>query len=87
MNARALLLSTGLIMGSFGSAYADNVTATVHTWDPASRTLTLEDQTQFVHIPSKVVIPPGLKANDRVTIEFEGSENGVDDIEHIKLAK
>ena len=87
MTARALLLAAGLISASFSPAFAENITATVLDWDAAQRTLTLEDQTKFVHIPDSVAIPPGLKANDRVTIEFEGSENGVEDIEHIKLAK
>jgi hypothetical protein len=87
MSARTLLLAGGLLAASLNTALADNVTATVRAWDPAGRTLTLDDQTQFVHIPSKVVIPPGLKVNDKVTIEFTGSENGVDDFERIILAK
>jgi len=87
MSIRAIILAGGLLAASFSPALADSITATVTAWDSAERTLTLEDKTQLVHIPAKVVIPPGLKANDQVKIDFAGSENGVEDIESITLVK
>ena len=80
MSMRATLAAVALLAASFTPALADNVTATVTGWNENTRTLTLQDQSQFVDIPGKIAMPQGLKAGDRISIEFEGSENGVDDI-------
>lgn len=87
MSMRALFVATGLLVASLTPAFADAITATVRAWDAANRNLTLDDQTKFEHIPSKVVMPKDLKVGDRVTIDFEGSENGVDDITSITVPK
>ncbi len=75
MKTRALLVSVGLLAASFGPAFADNVTATVDGWDVASRTLTLEDKSQFMSIPQEVAVPD-LRAGDQVTVDYYGDEDG-----------
>jgi len=84
MSVRATLAATGLLVASLAPAYAENVTATVSGWDPTGRTITLQDQSQFMSIPGKVVIPQGLKVGERISVEYEASENGVDEIVSIE---
>jgi hypothetical protein len=85
MKTRALLLGCGLLAASFGPAFADNLTATVTNWDTVSRTMTLEDMSQFAEIPKEVAVPGDLKAGDRVTIDFEATEDGVQAINSITI--
>jgi hypothetical protein len=85
MSMRALFVAAGLLTTSLGPASADSVTATVTAWDAASRTITLQDQSQFADIPATVAVPPGLKAGDEVRVDFEGSENGIEAINGVQL--
>ena len=85
MSMRAFFVAAGLLTASFGPALSDSVTATVTAWDAASRTLTLEDFSQFADISAKVAVPPGLKAGDEVVVDFEGSENGIEAVNSVQL--
>jgi hypothetical protein len=38
-------------------------------------------------IPGTVVVPDGLKAGDQVSVEFEGSENGIESIQSIQRVR
>jgi hypothetical protein len=87
MFARALLVGGGLLMASLSPAFAASVTATVQGWDPASRTLTLEDMSQFTGIPAAVAVPSDLSVGDTVTIDFEGSDTGGAGVNSIVIAK
>jgi Cu/Ag efflux protein CusF len=87
MSVRATLAAAALIAASLAPAFADNVTATVTGFDEAGRTITLQDQSQFMSIPGTVAIPEGLKAGDQVSVEFEGSENGVESIQSIQRVR
>ena len=71
MSARALLVAAGLLAASIGPALSDSVTATVTAWDAASRTITLEDLSQFAAIPATVNVPEDLAAGDQVTVDYE----------------
>ena len=48
MSARAIFLAAGLVAASFTPALCDSFTAAVTDWDAANRTITLEDNSQFV---------------------------------------
>jgi hypothetical protein len=85
MNMRALLVGCGLLLASFGTASADNLTATVIDWDGASRTITLEDFSQFANLPKEVAVPGGLKASDRVAIDWDATEDGYATINSITV--
>lgn len=76
MTIRALLVGTGLLVATFSPALADQVTATVTDWNAATRTITLDDQSQFANIPEEVAVPD-MKAGDEVTINYEADEDGV----------
>jgi hypothetical protein len=84
MSARTLLLAGGLLAASLSPAFADSVTATVTNWDATSRTITLEDFSQFAAIAATVAVP-NLKAGDEVTVNYEGDENGVSAINGITV--
>ena len=84
MSARTLLLAGGLLAASLSPALADSVTATVTSWDAASRTITLDDNSQFTSIAASVVVP-NLKQGDAVMVDYNGSENGVDSINSITV--
>ena len=84
MKTRALLVGVGLLAASFGPALADNVTAAVDNWNAASRTLTLEDKSQFSNIAKEVAVPE-VRAGDQVTVNYYGDEDGVQEIYSITV--
>ena len=84
MSARALLLAAGFVAASLTPALCESVTATVTGWDAASRTITLEDNSQFASIPGTVTVP-NLKQGDEVTVNFEASESGVEAINSVTI--
>ena len=84
MSARALLLVAGFVAASITPALSESVTASVTTWDAASRTITLEDNSQFVGIPATVTVPH-LKQGDEVTVNYEASESGVEAINSVTV--
>ncbi len=86
MSARALLVAAGLLAASIGPALSDSVTATVTAWDAASRTITLEDQSQFSDIPNTVTIPE-LNVGDQVTVDYQALDNGVDTYNSVTVIK
>jgi hypothetical protein len=86
MMTRALLVGCGLLLASMGPSFADTITARVINWDTVSRTITLEDMSQFADLPKEVAVPGDLKANDRVTIDFEATEDGYATINSITPA-
>ena len=87
MSPHALFVAAGLLAASLTPAFADSVTAKVSTWDAASRTLTLEDQSQFVDIPGTISLPQDLAPGTSVTIQYQGSESGVDTIDSVTIGK
>jgi hypothetical protein len=82
---RTLAAAAGLLIGSFGPALSDSVTASVKAWDSANRAIMLEDFSQFGGVPAKVAVPAGLKEGDEVVVDFEASENGVEAISSVRL--
>lgn len=87
MMARALLLAGGLLAASIGPSAADSVTATVLNWDAASRTITLEDFSQFAEIPPTITVPADLAPGDQVTVDYEAYDNGVASYNSITVIK
>jgi len=77
MNTRALLVAGGLLVASFSPALADTVTATVADWNVTTRTITLDDQSQFANIPKDVAVPD-LQPGDEVTVDYLAAEDGVE---------
>jgi hypothetical protein len=84
MKTRAFLVSLGLLAVSFGPALADNVSATVESWNATSRTLTLDDKSQFADIPKEVSVPD-MKRGDLVTVDYYGDEDGIQAINSIAV--
>ncbi len=87
MSTRALLLAGGLLAASFSPALADSVTATVLNWDAASRTITLEDFSQFAEIPAAIKVPAELAPGDQVTVDYEAYDNGVASYNSVTVIK
>jgi predicted Zn-dependent protease len=84
MTARALFVAAGLLVASFTPAFADSVTAVVTHWDQVTRTITLEDRSQFADIPAEVTVPP-LQASDEVTVDYLAAEDGIQAINAITV--
>ncbi len=84
MLTRALFLAAGLLAA--GPAFADSVTAAVTEWNAATRTITLEDRSQFAAIPATVAVP-ALKAGDEITVDYYADEDGVQAINAITVTK
>jgi hypothetical protein len=87
MRTRALFVATGLLAASLTPALADSVTAYIDAWDPASRTITFDDQSQISNIPATVTIPAGLEVGVQVTVDYEGDENGITAINSVTINK
>jgi hypothetical protein len=77
MFPRALVLATALVSVSVASASAEVVTADVLDWNASTRTVTLEDFSQFSEIPASVKIPSELKAGISITVDYEATDNGM----------
>jgi hypothetical protein len=84
-NMRALLVAAGLLAASTVPAFADSVTANVKDWDSASRTITLQDNSQFADIAPTVTVPAALKSGDLVTVSYEVDWDGQQAINSITL--
>ncbi len=87
MMTRAFLVAAGLLAVSCSAVLANSVTANVTAWDSAKRAITLEDNSMFMDIPATVAVPAELKAGDNVTIDYEGSESGIDAINSVTVNK
>ena len=77
MTARALFVAAGLLAASFTPASADSVTANVADWNATTRTITLEDRSQFADIPAEVAVPH-MQPGDEVTVDYLAAEDGVE---------
>jgi hypothetical protein len=86
MTTRALLVAGGLLIASFSPALADSVTANVAEWNATTRTITLEDRSQFADIPAEVKVPP-MQAGDEVTVDYLAAEDGVEGYNSITVNK
>jgi hypothetical protein len=86
MFMRALFV-TGLLVASLTPAVSDTITARIVAWDKATRSLTIDDKSQFKYIPQSVKFPDDLAIGDEVTIEYEGGEVGHDGVQSIVIAK
>ena len=86
MIMRALLVTGGLLAASIGPALSDSVTAAVTDWDATSRTITLEDYSQFASIPGTVTVPD-IKAGDVITVDYSALDNGYDTINSIIVVR
>jgi hypothetical protein len=84
MLTRALFVAAGLLAAS--PALADSVTAAVTDWNPATRTITLEDRSQFADIAATVAVPT-LKSGDEITVDYYADEDGVQAITAITVNK
>jgi len=85
MTARALFVAAGLLAASLTPALADSVTAIVTDWNQVTRTITLEDRSQFADIPKEVAVPQDLKAGDEVTVDYLAAEDGVEGYNSITI--
>lgn len=53
MTTPVLFVAAGLLATSLTPSFADSVSATVASWDGATRTITLDDRWQFADIPAE----------------------------------
>ncbi len=86
MTARALIVAAGFIAASFTPAFADSVTAVVTDWNQATRTITLEDRSQFADIPAEVAVPQ-MQPGDEVTVDYLAAEDGVEGYNSITVIR
>jgi hypothetical protein len=85
MKTRALLVAAGLLAASAAPAFADSLTANVKDWDSASRTITLQDNSQFADIAPTVAVPVALKSGDVITVSYESDWDGQQAVNSITL--
>ncbi|WP_269580690.1 hypothetical protein [Roseibium sp. Sym1] len=85
MALRGFVLGAAFLAAGLLPAAADSVTSTVHHWDADTRTLVLDDMSQFQGISEDVFVPEDLSAGETVTITFEGAEDGVESILAIEV--
>ena len=79
----AALVSSAL---SFAApAFADDVTSTVTAYDRVAGVVVLADKSVFALDVMTGDIPPSLSAGDRITIDYEGDEDGVSAINSITI--
>ncbi|HZD88659.1 MAG TPA: hypothetical protein VE224_01035 [Pseudolabrys sp.] len=84
MKTRAFLVGLGLLAASVAPALADSIIAKVISWNPAERTITFEDMSQFASIPADVTVPE-IRPGDTVTVDFEALDNGYDKINSVTV--
>lgn len=88
MRARTSFVAAALLIASVTAVLAGNVAGTVIAWDPANRIIQLDDLSKFAEIPKTVTVPPNLKVGDRVTVDYETSEEeGYEVINSITMAR
>lgn len=64
---------------------ADVTDGTVLAHDRKANILVLSDKTVWALEALKSTLPAGLKAGDRITIEYQSDEEGVSEIYNIKI--
>lgn len=87
MMTRALFVAAGLVAAGLTPAFADSVTAAVAEWNQATRTITLEDRSQFADMPATVTVPPELQPGDEITVDYYADEDGIQAINAITINK
>jgi hypothetical protein len=85
MNTRALLVAAGLLAASAVPAFAESLTANVKHWDFLNRTITLQDNSQFMDIAPWVAVPAALKSGDRVTVGYDVEWDGQHTVNTVTL--
>lgn len=84
----AIVLAALFFASSYSVAFADSVNGTILAYDRKAKIIVLNDNTVWTLGESEKAVPDGLKAGDRVTIEFESlGEDGTGTIETITLAE
>jgi hypothetical protein len=79
----AALVSSALALAA--PALADDVTSTVTAYDRVDGIIVLADKSVFALDVLTGEIPPTLSAGDRITIDYEGDEDGVSAINSITI--
>jgi predicted Zn-dependent protease len=85
MTTRALLVAAGLLAATLTPAFADSVTAVVADWDQVTRSITLEDRSQFADIPAEVTVPKELQTGQEITVDYYADEDGIQAINAITI--
>jgi hypothetical protein len=85
MMTRALLAGCGLLMLSLAPASADKITAAVIDWNTVTRTITLDDFSKFADLPKEAPVPADLAVGQRVTIDWDATEDGYQTINSITI--
>jgi hypothetical protein len=81
-------LAAGFILLSTASmAYADSTVGEVVAYDRKAQRIVLDDKTIWTLEGSEAVVPPDLKAGDRIEIDFESAgDNGISKVEAVRPA-
>ena len=85
MTSRAIFVTAALLVAGIVPASADSVTGVVTQWNKVTRTITLDDKSQFMSIPKEVAVPDDLQDGDEIAVENEAFEDGVDSYVSIKI--
>ncbi len=67
------------------AALADSTTGTVSAYDRLAGVIVLTDKSVYSLDSATIDIPPNLSAGDKITIEFEGDEDGISAINGITI--
>jgi len=77
MTTRAMFVAAGLLVAGLTPAFGDSVTAVVVDWNQTTRTITLDDRSQFAAIPATVAVPKELRAGHEITVDYAADEDGI----------
>jgi hypothetical protein len=85
MTTRALFVAAGLLAAALTPAFADSVTTVVADWDSATRTITLDDRSQFADMPVTIAVPKDLQTGQEITVDYYADEDGIQAINSITI--
>lgn len=84
VNALSAAIVSALLSLS-APAFADSMTGTVAAFDRLAGIIVMTDKSIFSLDGAIVDIPPNLSAGDKITVDFEGDEDGISAINSIVI--
>lgn len=77
-----------ILMSTAAAALADSTTGTVLAFDRQAKVIVFKDKTVWTLEGSEAAAPEGLKAGDKVEVQYEtAGEDGLTKIDSIKVAQ
>lgn len=82
------LAASAILTLTAAAALADSKTGTIVAFDRQAKVIVFKDKTIFTIEGSEAAVPEGLKAGDRVEMQYEtAGEDGLTKIDSIKVVQ